>query len=309
MQNNPFYQDLLDNLSDGVYFTDAERRITYFNKAAERITGYKREEVVGTRCSDNILVHVNEKGESLCVNGCPLAECICHDRKKEERIYLHHKNGHRVPVVVRVMPLKDEHNNIIGGAEIFNDASPKTELIDRIEELQKQALIDPLTLVGNRRYADIDLQIKFNEMRRYGWLFGIILVDLDNLKKINDQHGHETGDLSLKMVAKTMLNSVRASDLVCRWGGDEFIAITGAISPEMLYTMSERLRMLVGQSFMPAGKDIIQPTVSVGATMTRPDDTTETLFARADRLLYQSKQFGRNCTSTDSILPEMPAGK
>lgn len=279
MPEPSFYQELLDNLNDGIYFTDTERKITYFNTAAERITGYGRTEVIGTRCSDNILVHVNEKGENLCQSACPLAKCICQGDKKEERVYLHHKNGHRVPVLVRVIRIKNAQGNAIGGAEIFSDLSPKTELMERIEELQKQALIDPLTLVGNRRYAD-----------------------LDHLKTINDKYGHEIGDAFLKMVAKTMLNSVRASDLVCRWGGDEFIAITGPITPDMLYAMSERLRLLVSQSFISVKNNIVQSTVSVGATLAQPEDTESAIFSRADRLLYQSKQAGRNYTSTDAVL-------
>lgn len=299
MLNNEFYKELLDNLNDGVYFTDVQRRITQFNKAAERITGYKKSEVVGTRCSDNILVHINAKGENLCTACCPLSECICKGVQKDEQVFLHHKNGHRVPVLIRVIPLTDEQGKITGAAEIFSDISPKTELLSRIEELQKQALIDPLTLAGNRRYADIDLQIKFDEMRRYGWQFGIIFVDLDNMKNINDRYGHEAGDLSLKMVARTMQSSVRASDLVCRWGGDEFIAIIANATNDMFYAMSDRLRILVSQSFITTPSALIQNTVSVGATIAQTDDTVETLFQRADRLLYLSKQAGRNRTSTD----------
>jgi diguanylate cyclase (GGDEF)-like protein/PAS domain S-box-containing protein len=299
-----FYKNLLDNLNDGVYFTDSTRKITYFNKAAERITGYTNSEVIGSHCSDNILVHVNDKGESLCSGCCPLAESINKDIIKEDKIFLHHKNGYRVPVLVRVIPLKDAHGKIIGAAEIFSDISPKFELLHRIEELQKQTLIDPLTMAGNRRYADIDLQIKFDQMRRYGWSFGVIFADIDLLKKINDQSGHEAGDQVLKMAAQTILNGVRASDLVCRWGGDEFLAILPNVTPEMLYVMSDRLRVLVEQSFITTKSNIIRITLSIGATIAQADDTPETLIKRADRLLYLSKQAGRNYTSTDLMEQE-----
>ena len=299
MSVNEFYKNLLDNLNDGVYFTDSNRQITYFNQAAERITGYKGSEVIGSRCSDNILVHVNDKGKSLCSGCCPLAESISKGVTKEDTIFLHHKDGHRVPVLVRVVPLKDAGGKITGAAEIFSDLSPKTELLQRIGELQKQALIDPLTMAGNRRYADIDLQIKFDEIRRYGWQFGFIFADVDALKKINDQYGHETGDQVLKMVAQTLLSGVRPSDLVCRWGGDEFIAIIANVTPELLYVMSDRLRALVEQSFIATKSNIIRTTVSIGATIAKTDDTMETLLKRADRLLYLSKQSGRNYTATD----------
>ena len=301
-----FYKDLLDNLNDGVYFTDADRKITYFSLGAEKITGYKSSGVVGSGCADNILVHVNEKGENLCASCCPLAGSIKEGVITKDRIFLHHKKGHRVPVLIRVVPFKDEHGEITGAAEIFRDISPKTELLQIINELRKQALIDPLTTVGNRRYADIDLQIKFDQMRRYNWQFGVIFADVDSLKKINDRYGHEAGDQALKMVAKTMLGGVRTSDLVCRWGGDEFIAIIANVTPELLYVMSNRLQVLAEQSFITTKSNVIRATVSIGATIARADDTPETLIKRADRLLYQSKQAGRNRTSTDIVTIESP---
>lgn len=300
---NEFYKNLLDNLNDGIYFTDAKRKITYFNAAAERITGYKSSEVIGSGCADNILVHVNEQGDNLCSGCCPLAKSITEDITKEDKIFLHHKDGHRVPVLIRVIPLKDASGKITGAAEIFNDISPKTELLQKIGELQQQALIDPLTMAGNRRYADIDLQTKFDQMHRYGWQFGVVFADVDYLKKINDQSGHETGDQVLKMVAKTMVNGVRASDLVCRWGGDEFLAILANVTPEMLYIMSDRLRVLVEQSFITTKSNIIRTTLSIGTTIAQSDDTPQTLLKRADHFLYQSKQAGRNNTFTDLLSP------
>ena len=160
-------------------------------------------------------------------------------------------------------------------------------------------MIDPLTAVGNRRYADIELQIKFDQMRRYNWQFGVIFADVDSLKKINDQYGHAAGDQALKMVAKTMLGGVRASDLVCRWGGDEFIALIANVTPELLYVMSNRLRVLAEQSFISTNSNVVRTTLSIGATLARADESPETLIKRADQLLYQSKQAGRNYTSTD----------
>ncbi|MBI5778508.1 MAG: GGDEF domain-containing protein [Planctomycetes bacterium] len=309
MSVNEFYRALLDNLNDGVYFTDSNRKITYFNRAAEKITGYMGSEVIGSHCSDNILVHVNNKGENLCSGCCPLAESINQGTIKEDRIFLHHKDGHRVPVLVRIVPLKDTLGKITGAAEIFSDISPKAELMQQIDELQKQALVDPLTATGNRRYADIDLRIKLDQMIRYGWKFGVIFADVDSLKKINDQSGHEAGDRALKMVAQTLLNGVRASDLVCRWGGDEFIALITNVTPELLYVMSDRLRAMVEQSFIATKSNIIRTTVSIGATLAQADDTPETLIKRADRLLYLSKQAGRNHTSTDLLEKESPAGR
>jgi len=99
-----FYQDLLDQISDGVYFVTLDRRITYWNGGAERITGYGAHEVLGHRCSEGILRHVDDTGQQLCLHGCPLAAVMKDGRPREAHLYLHHKDGHRVPVTVRPRP-------------------------------------------------------------------------------------------------------------------------------------------------------------------------------------------------------------
>ena len=101
-----FFSELLDNLTDGVYFVDRERRIVYWNKAAERITGFSKSEVIGCRCLDNILTHVNEEGGNLCHSGCPLAQTIEDGKSRKADVFLHHKDGHRQPVLVGVAPVR-----------------------------------------------------------------------------------------------------------------------------------------------------------------------------------------------------------
>ena len=94
------------HLYDGVYFVDQERRITYWNSGAERLTGYRREDVLGKRCSDNILMHINDEGMNLCEKQCPLEETIIDGQPRDIEAYLQHRDGHRVPVSIRVAPVR-----------------------------------------------------------------------------------------------------------------------------------------------------------------------------------------------------------
>ena len=103
--NSGFYRELLDNLYEGVYYVDRQRRITFWNKAAETITGYSRREVLGHKCFQNLLKHVDDQGVSLCLSACPLAQTIQDGQPRSTSVYLHHKDGHRLPVAVRVAPL------------------------------------------------------------------------------------------------------------------------------------------------------------------------------------------------------------
>ncbi len=106
--NGNFHREMLDNLSEGIYFVDANRRITYWNKAAETITGRTAAQVIGFKCADNILAHVDAKGTQLCAAGCPLASTMTDGVPRQVSAYMLHKKGYRVPVNIRVNPIRDE---------------------------------------------------------------------------------------------------------------------------------------------------------------------------------------------------------
>lgn len=293
-----FYKSLLDNLYDGVYFVDTERRITYWNLGAERLTGYDTEEVVGRFCRENILEHVDEKGTRLCESSlCPAARTLKDGQPHEDEVYLHHKKGHRLPVAIRVAPIMSPDGKIVGAVEVFSDNTPRVVSRQTIEELQRIALLDPLTEVGNRRYAEMNLKFRLAEQDRYGWPFGILFIDIDNFKDVNDRFGHEVGDDVLRMTARTLAGSLRSFDLVSRWGGEEFLAIVVNVDPGSLLAVAEKLRKMVEQSKITYDSENIGITVSLGGTLALKSDSVETIVRRADELMYRSKAEGRNCTT------------
>ncbi len=293
--DDDFYRKLLDNLYDGIYFVDRERKVTYWNSGAERITGYRSSEVLGKRCRDNILVHIDQRGTNLCGSGCPLEESIAHGRTYETEAYLRHKDGHRVPVSIRTFPIRDSEGTTSGAVEVFTDNSSKVAFLHQIEELQKMTILDHLTGLANRRYIEMNLDARISEMLRYGWPFGILFIDIDHFKAVNDLYGHGIGDEVLKMIAKTFINNSRPFDTVGRWGGEEFVAIILNVTEKRLHAIADRLRMLVEQSSLSVGNDTVGVTISIGATLALESDTTETLIKRADQLMYRAKLLGRNC--------------
>jgi len=296
--DDTFYKTLLDNLYDGVYFVDQDRRITYWNKGAEHITGYPASTVVGKHCSDNILVHVDREGNSLCLGMCPLGDTIRDGEARSSDAYLQHKDGHRVHVFVRVAPIRGEDGQIAGGVEVFTDNTSVAEAHERLAELEHLAFLDPLTGLANRRYAEITLNARLEELDRYGWPFGVIFIDIDNFKDVNDRHGHDAGDEVLKMVAKTLQNSVRTFDTVSRWGGEEYVAVIAHVEGDELVATANRCRALVEQSSF-RGAMPISVTISLGATLARQGDTVASLIKRADGLMYKSKAAGRNAVTVD----------
>jgi diguanylate cyclase (GGDEF)-like protein/PAS domain S-box-containing protein len=297
MEHPDFDREILDCLYDGVYVLDLERRIIFWNKSAERITGYSSDEVMGRPCSDDILIHISQDGERLCEGKCPMMVCLEEGCMGEAEIFLHHKDGHRVPVVVRAMPLHDAAGQAIGAVEVFGDNSPRVAARQRIQELEKLAMLDELTRLPNRRYILEQLDSRLHELRRAGWPFGVIYLDIDHFKKCNDQFGHDVGDQVLKMVSRTMAHNSRPFDVMGRWGGEEFLGVVPNVNRENLKLVAERYRTLVAGSEVHRGEDRIKVTISGGATMATPEDTVETLLKRADDNLFASKKAGRDlCT-------------
>lgn len=292
--SDDLYKRILDSIYDGVYLVDPDRRITYWNSGAERITGYGPDEAVGRRCQDNFLVHVDDKGNSLCLNGCPLSWTMANGQPVEAEVYLQHRDGYRVPISVRAAPVRDESGRVVGGVEVFSENSRAAAMADLNRELRQLSLLDPLTEVGNRRFLEQQLMARLNEQDRYGWRVGVLFVDVDHFKEINDRNDHIVGDRVIRMVARTLANGIRSFDIVGRWGGDEFVVLIVNVDEEQLHTVSEKLRRLIENSGFTELGETIRVTVSVGGVLAAAGENPEEVIRRADRLMLASKTAGRN---------------
>lgn len=298
----PPHAEILDHLFDGVYYVDLQRRIQFWNKAAESISGYSRQEVISRPCSDDILVHVDSQGNNLCKAGCPLHATLVDGQLREVDAYLHHKTGHRVPVAIRICPLRDDHGAIVGAIELFSNNSQIRAISQRMKELEELALLDSLTRLANRRFLETTLEQRCQEMNRYQWSCGIILLDIDHFKAVNDGFGHLVGDEILCTVAQTLLANSRSFDLIGRWGGEEYVAVMRNMGGKDLWATAEKFRRLVEQSHITVAGKKLGVTISVGATQLQPGDSPKTVFERVDQLMYASKRAGRNCTTVDFVI-------
>lgn len=288
------YHDLLDNLFDGVYYVDTDRRITFWNKAAERITGFSKSEVIGKFCADNILRHIDGGGCEMCLNGCPLHQTLQDGEERENNLFLHHKKGHRVPVHIRISPIKDESGNIIGGVEIFSDNSQEQKMLLELEQSRQDQYIDPLLGIGNRRFAKTIFESRQYELKAFQVPFSVVLIDLDGFKEINDQNGHNIGDQVLQMVVRSIENILRSLDFIIRWGGDEFVLFLPNAEGSGLEDVLERIQIFVEKSFLMVDGQKVTVSVSMGATTARAEDTLEGIIQRVDKLMYHSKKEGKN---------------
>jgi diguanylate cyclase (GGDEF)-like protein/PAS domain S-box-containing protein len=290
-----FFKNIIDNLYDGVYFVDRDRRITYWNKGAERISGYTDKQVIGRRCRDNLLNHVTANGVQLCQDHCPLAAVMEDGKPREAEVYLHHADGYRVPVMVRATALRDGEGRIIGAVESFSNNETVINARRRLQDLHQIAHTDSLTRIGNRPHMERRIRAAIVEFEDSQSRAGLLFMDIDHFKKINDTHGHDAGDLALRMVANTFRLALRSTDTIGRWGGEEFVAILHDISSvDALQAAAEKVRFLVETSRLDFGGHSLTVTASIGATLLNSNDTPETLIHRADGLMYRSKQAGGN---------------
>lgn len=299
VDTNLTYEMLLDQLYEGVCFVDHDNIVTFWNRGAERITGFTKEEMVGNALTNSRLLHCDREGNSLFNGKMPVQLSIESCEPMERELYLQHKEGRRVPVVLRVSPVLNGVGEAIGGLEVFSDNTSTLTARERIEELEEMALICPLTGAGNRRYSQMALDNAMEELKRYGWQFGLLFIDIDHFKNINDTYGHAVGDEVLQMVVQALRTTLRTFDFIGRWGGEEFMLLLPNVTGEVLNSVAERCRQGVQESLLTHEGREIRVTVSIGAILPTPEESVVNALERADRLMYFSKASGRNRVTTD----------
>lgn len=293
METEELYLNIINNLRDGIYFVDTERRILFWNKAAEQITGYSAEEIVGKRCQDSRLNHIDEAGRPLCAVGCPLFATLGDGQQRQDRVFVRHKDGYRIPIHVNIFPMRKE-GRIIGAVEVFTQDSPTVYEDNLVEQLSNVAMHDQLTQLPNRRYLESFLHYKLEEFQRFGHPFAVLFADIDNFSRFNNEYGHDVGDAVLRNIAASIRRSVRRNDLVGRWGGEEYVGVYSGTNSAGISAIGEKFRQLVQNTEVISGGEQLNVSVSVGITAVRPEDTIDTLVERSDELMYRSKKEGKN---------------
>jgi diguanylate cyclase (GGDEF)-like protein/PAS domain S-box-containing protein len=288
---------LLDTVQEGVYHTDCDRRIVHWNRASQAITGHEADRVVGQRCQDRIVRHVDGSGRELCsTDRCPLLVPLRTGKPHEGLLYLHHADGHLIPVKVNTIPYWESSGQLAGVSQVYQPC--RRDLRHAAgRDWKQEALTDALTGVGNRRrFSELWRSLRRRVSTQANGV-GLLLVDIDKFKAVNDTHGHPAGDKVLKMVARSLAASLRDEDHVIRWGGEEFLVVVSPATAELLTEVAERLRQLVQRSWsmLPDGGHL-SVTVSIGAALVRGPEPSAVALARADARLLACKAAGRNRT-------------
>ncbi len=167
------------------------------------------------------------------------------------------------------------------------------ELLEDNNELTRMALTDSLTALSNRTHMNQILHKEYSRFERHNQRFGIIMLDIDHFKVINDTRGHDAGDQVLKKLARLFEGAIRSSDFVARWGGEEFLICCTTIEEDDLLPIAETIRLLVARTDFGLGGSI---TASLGCAAIVKGENIGELIKRADVALYEAKNNGRNQT-------------
>ena len=192
------------------------------------------------------------------------------------------------PIVMPILTARMEA--LLRSSELVRRLEVQTEL------LSKLAAFDDLTGVYNRRSMFHHLEAELSRCRRYGRSLGILMVDIDHFKRVNDEHGHLVGDQALRWVATTLQNELRSMDFLCRYGGEEFCAILPETNRPGVARAGERLRAAIERTLFKQDEVQLSLSISLGGASWAADESNDIpdLLARADAALLEAKRNGRN---------------
>lgn len=293
---------------EGIIVADPKGRITWVNRGFEEISGYSMEEVVGYKPGD-----ILQGPETDITTHNYMAEMI---RKREPfsaEVLNYHKNGSKYWLKVNIYPQFDKNGELQAFMAVETDITEtkfaqqrlqqQTDALNREiqrreqleQELRALAYHDSLTNLFNRRYFFDALKTELSRCQRYARPLSLILLDIDYFKKINDNFGHDVGDLVLCGVAEALNSVVREPDLVARVGGEEFAILAAETDLDDARSLAERIRVALASRSFHVEDESLSITASLGvAELKEGASSTKMLYKEADEALYLAKRSGRN---------------
>jgi diguanylate cyclase (GGDEF)-like protein/PAS domain S-box-containing protein len=276
----------LNDSPDCVMITDVENKIVFVNTGFEQLTGYKQDEVLGKEPS--FLWHAMPDTLPSNPNSAP-ADKITHFRLQEPNLQ---KDGSLFYVDQSIAHITDEAGKITHYVSFSKDS---TDRLKRELALKDLASRDPLTGLLNRRSGEHLLKQYDDEKRQSKKSLCLIMIDIDNFKKINDTFGHAVGDQILISSSQLLKNKARNTDSFILWGGEEFLIIVHDSRLKDALEFAERIRKSIEQH---TDQVVGRITASFGVAESSLDEGTASLLNRADKALYKAKLDGKNCVKS-----------
>jgi diguanylate cyclase (GGDEF)-like protein/PAS domain S-box-containing protein len=277
---------VFNSAREAIMVSDADNRILVVNDGFTATTGYSQEDVIGK--SPNIL----KSGKQDAIFYRQMWSSVAEQGHWEGEIWNRRKNGEVYPEWLSISVMRDRRGRIVRHIAIFSDITDRKRNEDR---LHYRAHHDPLTGLPNRTLGLDRLTLAMAAARRGRAMVAVMFVDLDRFKPVNDELGHEAGDIVLREVATRLLSCVRETDTVCRFGGDEFLVIvTNASTESAAVTVADHILEAVARPYSIYGRKVeISASVGIALYPLHGEDPAD-LVRQSDSAMYIAKREGRN---------------
>lgn len=299
---------IVDRSNVGIFVINRDREIVLWNQFMEIHSNRKADTLVGHNLFESF-PELPQKWLNRKIENVFILKNFSFT-SWEQRPYLF-KFAHNRPVTGGVdcmrqdctlMPVKDDAGEVqyicFTVIDVTDTSIYQSKLEETTEKLREMSNLDGLTKLFNRRYIEEALATEYDRAQRYGNKLSVILTDIDFFKRVNDDHGHLAGDEVLRVISARLTDGLRGSDILGRYGGEEFIIVLPETDIEGAEILAERLRIAVNAEPVVVEGESLSIAISLG--ITEMNDQTQAypqLIAEADLGLYKSKDSGRNCTT------------
>lgn len=278
------FMEMIDSAPMSIVITDSDAKIEYVNAYFTQLTGYSFDEALGSTPS------ILKSGQTPPGVYIELWSRLQRGESWKGEFINLKENGDIYVEVASIFPVKDKKGRLHYAAFKIDGTEQK--------KIQDLVNLDPLTSLFNRFYLNQRLETDLNACFADDTPLSLIFLDLDRFKKVNDQHGHSTGDQVLRAVGKLLRANIHSQDgWIARYGGDEFVVCLPAINADTAHTIAERLRLVLAGEPLHFKDEDVPVSCSIGVhTVTRASkaNTPEDLMRAADMKMYMAKEHGRN---------------
>ncbi|MGN1024345.1 MAG: EAL domain-containing protein [Lachnospiraceae bacterium] len=280
----------LDDIPFGSYLLRPDHTVLYWNREAETLLGYSREEILGRRCVDMSIGCSFVTGGFIQRGNCPAVVAYTTGRTQTMQMFMRCKDGKNILVRNTLIPLRG------AGGEITELLSLFLPVVDGpcdqtlVRDIYEVATRDPLTCLPGRRYMESCIEEELERFRRTGHPFAVLFADANNFHDVNNTYGHTAGDALLRIIGLDLRKYGRRTDRFCRWGGDEFVGLLQLRDPGEIEQAAKRFLKVSHHEEIDVDGVQISCQAAIGITVARTDDDVKSIVSRADRYMYQAKQ-------------------
>jgi PAS domain S-box-containing protein/diguanylate cyclase (GGDEF)-like protein len=281
---------VLQSLPDALFVVDPQSRVLAWNNMAEQLSGYGANELIGHPCPEGLLQNVGQCAPDACHGACSAHVCLNDGKRREMVTYIRHRDGHLVPVLLKLSPLMQEQSVVATVAQ-FSDMTPRAVQEPRLNStVESGEWVDTVTLLPSVLASTAQLRESFERWKLTGERFSVVLISVLDAHILEKRHGAKIKERLFAALGKTLSGAVRQNDYVGRWMEEQFIALLPHCALPQARDAGGRLLALVQQTAVCHDGEYVKAQVEFAVTSVRANDTPQKLLERVNQELRRKEQ-------------------